>query len=222
MNAPARRVQPWVKICGITHPADALEAIRLGAAALGFNFYPGSKRRVSIEADAGWIAELPSCVQKIAVVVNARRAEIDRLMEGGLVDAIQLHGDEDAEFCRALQTAGIPFIKAIRVRDAASLENVERFQARDVVLDAFQPGEYGGTGRRVDWSLAAAFAARRPAGIARIILSGGLAPEHVADPIRPVRPGGVDVASGVEGAIGPRRKDAQKMRAFFEAVSSAE
>ena len=115
-----------------------------------------------------------------------------------------MHGDEDETFCQALRAAGLPFIKAIRVRDEESLAAPERFGTDHLLLDAYRPDAYGGTGHTLDWAVAARFAAAHP--------------ENVAEAVRRVRPFAVDVASGVEGAAGPRRKDPAKMRDFIAAV----
>jgi phosphoribosylanthranilate isomerase len=211
-----------VKICGLTNPADAEMAITLGADALGFNFYPPSPRSLDLEKDADWIRGLPASAQKVAVTVNPRREEIDRLLEAGVADVIQLHGDEDEDFCRALWEARIPFAKAIRVRGETALWRSERFHTSSLLLDAYQPNAFGGTGHQVDWALAARFSAEQKIARRRVILSGGLKPENVAEAILQVRPAGVDAASGVEGPDGnPRRKDAERVRAFIEAVRNA-
>ena len=207
-----------VKICGVTHPEDAALAVELGADALGLNFYPKSVRCLSIKRDGDWLKELPRGVSRIAVVVNATRGEIAHLFETGLVDAVQLHGDEDAAFCLALQREGLPFIKALRMRDEAVLEEAQRFGTGDLLIDAYHPGAYGGTGQPVDWGLATRFAARYPG----VILAGGLHPGNVAEAIRAVRPHAVDVASGVERNGRARRKDAEKLREFFVAIQAAD
>lgn len=215
----SRRVQ--VKICGLTNPEDALAAIALGADALGFNFYPKSSRALDLDRNAAWIRALPPGFQKIAVTVNPSRDLIDRLLTAGAADLIQLHGDEDEAFCAALARDGIPFVKAIRVRDESSLANPERFGGPAILLDAFQPGAFGGTGHRLDWALARRFVDAHGARL-RVILSGGLDPDNVGEAVRDVRPAGVDVASGVERAGDARRKDPERMRAFIAAVRLAE
>ncbi len=211
-----------VKICGLTHPDDAALAVFLGADALGLNFYPGSPRCLHPARDAGWLRALPPGVRRVAVVVNASREELRRLLGEGLADAVQLHGDEDAAFCAALAVEGIPFAKAIRVRDADSLRDPARFGTPDLVLDAFRPDAYGGTGQTIDWTLAAEFARAVPPPARRTVLSGGLGPENVAEAVRRVRPYGVDVASGVEGRGTPRRKDPARLRDFLVGVRSAD
>ena len=213
-SADPSRVQ--VKICGITNPTDAEMAIALGADMLGFNFYPGSARCIELRRAQAWLRELPAGVRKLGVVVNQPTLGRE-IYEAGLVDALQLHGDEDAAVCAELRAAGVVFVKALRVRDASTLAAPERYGTAEILLDAFHPGAYGGTGNRMDWSLAARFAEGHPQ--LRVMLSGGLTPENVGEAVRTVRPlFAVDVASGVESRTDPRRKDSERMRSLIEAV----
>ena len=211
-----------VKVCGITHPDDAALAAELGADALGLNFYERSPRALDLARDTAFLRALPAGLRRVAVLVNAPFALAERLVGEGFVDAVQLHGDEDETFCLRLRSAGVPFIKAIRVRDESALLRPERYGTDHLLLDAFRPDAYGGTGHTLDWALAARFAADGRAANRRTILSGGLVPENVAEAVRRVRPDAVDVASGVEGAAGPRRKDVARLRAFMVAVRSVE
>ncbi len=207
-----------VKICGLTNEEDACAAIATGADALGFNFYPGSARALDPDRDFDWIRRLPRPIQRVAVAVNPDRALVDRLLATGAIDLIQLHGDESEAFCAELRAAGIPFVKAIRVRDAASLERLERFGSPAILLDAYRGDAFGGTGHRLDWTLARRLVDE---GQYSVILAGGLTPENVAEAIAEVRPAGVDVASGLERPGEPRRKDPARMAAFFAAVRQA-
>ncbi len=209
-----------VKICGVTHPEDAAAAVALGADALGMNFYPGSPRCLDPKHDGPWVRELAGAVSRVAVLVNPVRAEIDRLLAENLVDAVQLHGDEDPEFCRSLADAGISFAKALRVRGAESLRFAGEFHTRWLVLDAYDPKAYGGTGRTADWTLAARCVSVNEAGGCHVILSGGLGPGNVAEAIRRVRPFAVDVASGVERPDDRRRKDHGRMKTFLSEVQA--
>lgn len=207
-----------VKICGVTNRADAEAAIDLGADALGFNLFSGSKRFIAIRESAAWIGALPPYVTRVAVMVNPRLPEAVEAQE--TFDTVQLHGHEDAQFCAELARASVrSFVKAIAARDAASLENAERFSTAHVLLDAFSPVAFGGTGQQIDLELAAHFTATHEH--LRVILSGGLTPENVADAVRRVRPYAVDVASGVETDRNPRKKDFAKMREFIRAVREA-
>lgn len=211
-----------VKICGLTCVEDAALAIELGADALGFNFYPGSSRFLDCDTQTGWLRDLPASVQRVAVVVNATQPFVERLIRERLVDSIQLHGDEEEGFCSGLRETGIRFSKAIRVRDLQALERPERFQTADLLLDAYQQGAFGGTGHRVDWALAAEFTEQQSVAGRRVILSGGLTPENVAEAVLRVNPFAVDVASGVEELGNPRRKSATRLRAFIAAVREAD
>lgn len=203
-----------VKICGITTPEDAEAAIEAGADALGFNGFPGSKRYIDIAAQASWIAQLPPFVMRVAVLVNPTAEEAHALLALPGIDVLQFHGDETPAFCEPFRGHG--FIKAVAARDAAALEASCHYATQTLLLDAYVPGAYGGTGQLIDLPLAAAFVARHRD--ARIVLSGGLTPENVAEAVRVVRPWAVDVASGVEAH--PRKKDTARMRAFVEAVRS--
>ena len=211
-----------VKICGLTHPEDAAEAVALGADALGLNFYPGSPRCLDPVRDAGWLRELAGVVPRVAVLVNPARTEIDRLLAENLVDSVQLHGDEDPEFCRLLAGAGVPFAKALRVRGEETLRMAGSFHTGWLVLDAFDPQAYGGTGKTADWTLAARCVREGKANGYEVVLSGGLHPGNVVRAVELVRPFAVDVASGVEKSGDRRRKDRSRMEAFLSEVRSAE
>ena len=211
-----------VKICGVTHPDDAAAAVALGVDALGVNFYPGSPRCLDPARDAGWLRELAGIVPRVAVLVNPTRAEIGRLLADNLADSVQLHGDEDPAFCRELAAEKIPFAKALRVRDEKSLRPAGSFYTDWVLLDAFDPQAYGGTGRTADWTLATRAVREGKKAGHRIILSGGLGPGNVAQAIARVQPFAVDVASGVEKTGDRRRKDHARMDAFFSEVRSLE
>ena len=215
MEFPAGRVA--VKICGITNREDALAAIDAGADFLGFNMWTGTKRFINLEANADWIAALARRASRVALLVNATRAETERIAALPFVDALQFHGDEDAAFCKWAAALGKPILKAIRTRDAAAFSDAGNFSTPHILLDAFMPGEFGGTGARVDVDLARRFASENPT--LKLWLAGGLTAENVADAVRAIRPAAVDVSSGVESAGG--RKDAAKMRAFVAAARSA-
>ena len=214
MELPAGRVA--VKICGLTNRDDALAAIDAGADFLGFNTWTGTKRFINLEAGADWIAALPQAVGRVALLVNAPRAETERIAALPFVDALQFHGDEDADFCKWAAALGKPILKAIRARDGDAFGQAGIFSTTHILLDAHVPGEFGGTGARVDVGLAQRFKTEHPA--LRLWLAGGLTAENVAEAVQMIRPAAVDVSSGVESAVG--RKDAAKMSAFVEAVRS--
>ena len=201
-----------IKICGITAQEDASMAIDAGADALGFNFFRGSRRFISLEENRCWIASLVGQAFRVAVVVNASREELTALRESGCFEAVQFHGTETPDLCA---TIGFPvWIRAVRVQGEDSLAQALQFNTPNLLLDAWSDGSYGGTGRNVDWTSAARFAAAQPS--RRLILAGGLNPGNVGNAIRAVRPHAVDVASGVENS--PGRKDIRRIRDFVRAV----
>lgn len=203
-----------VKVCGVTRKQDAVAAVEAGVDALGFNFYPKSKRVVRLEDIAGWVEELPPDIGRIAVVVQPSEELLGELADSGIFHALQFHGGEDPEFCA--RWGGEFFVKARAVSDGTSAEAALADQAPSLLLDAHAPGVFGGTGQVIDWSLAA----RVTAGAGRpVVLSGGLKPENVAEAVRQVRPTAVDTASGVESA--PGIKDDARMRALVKAVANA-
>ena len=213
LTLPAGRVA--VKICGVTNRDDALGAVKVGADVLGFNTWTGSKRYLDLETNASWIAGVP--VSRVALLVNASLEEAARVAALPFIDALQLHGDEDATYCAAAAQLGKPIIKALRVRGAEDFAAAESFGTPRLLLDAQVPGAYGGTGARVEVGLVQEFSKRHPN--LELWLAGGLLPGNVADAVRAVRPRVVDVSSGVESQ--PGKKDFARMQAFCAAARGA-
>ena len=202
-----------LKVCGITREDNAMGLVGLGVDALGFNFWPGSKRYLD-PAGALWLGGLGDRVLRVGVFVNAPAGLPVRLVADGLLDAVQLHGDERAEDLVALRGAGIPVIRSAAASSMASLEEVLVVRPDALLLDAHAPGVYGGTGKVIDWQLAAAFRGRHPG--VPLILAGGITPENAAEAARSVRPVALDVASGVEAS--PGVKDLGKVAAVLAAL----
>ena len=201
-----------IKICGITRETDASLAAALGATWLGFVFWPRSPRAVPPATAAGILASLPPHVGGVGVFVNQAIDEVNAIADEVGLAAIQLHGDESDAECAACRRR---VIRAVRL----SADDDERagdaiWPDATLLLDAYDPVRYGGTGQAVDWRVARQIARRR-----RTLLSGGLRPDNVATAVRAVEPYGIDVSSGVE--VSPGIKDPEKLRAFFEAVPSA-
>jgi len=199
-----------VKICGVTSVDDARMAAEMGASAVGLVFWPRSPRAVEIEQAKRIVAALPPFVSAVGVFVNQPEAA-DIAREVGL-SAVQLHGDEPPDTYRSLP---LRVIKAVAVTGNGSGDLAAAIPASaTVLLDAHDPVKRGGTGRAIDWTVAAAVARRRP-----IILSGGLNADNVASAVEAVRPYAIDVSSGVESA--PGRKDAAKLRALFDVLRTS-
>jgi phosphoribosylanthranilate isomerase len=194
-----------VKICGITNLEDAIMSVEAGADALGFVFYDKSPRYISPEQASEIIRHLPPFVQTVGLFVNDTAERINRLADCCRLDIVQLHGEETPDLCSAVNRR---VIKALRVRDITSLEQMARYQVSAFLLDAWSPVAYGGTGLTFNWDIAA-IAAKNSS----VVLAGGLTPENVAEAIVKTRPYAVDVSSSLE--LRPGKKDAAKTCAFI-------
>ena len=201
-----------VKICGVTNVADALAAAEAGADMIGLMFYEQSPRHVTVPTAAEIHRALPPFVLRVGVFVNPEEALVTRALGDCGLSLLQFHGDEPSEFCTQF---GLMSLKALRVRDAESLDQLADYQTDAFLLDAHAKSGLGGTGEKFNWDLAvAAQKFGKP-----IFLAGGLTPENVAEAVRQVRPFAVDVSSGVESA--PGKKDHAKVQAFIAAVRAA-
>ncbi|MCC6391900.1 MAG: phosphoribosylanthranilate isomerase [Bryobacterales bacterium] len=195
-----------IKVCGITTAEDAAAAVAGGATAIGFNFYPNSKRYITPEAAAGIARDLPGGVTKVGVFVNETAAEMERVAALVPLDVAQLHGDEAPD--QAPRT--IRFWKAFRVDERFDAARFELYpQAEAFLLDGPAGAEYGGSGKPFAWSLAAGSPRK-------IVIAGGLDASNVGEAIRQARPWGVDACSRIESA--PGRKDHRKMSEFLKAA----
>lgn len=201
-----------VKICGITTIEDALLAAELGASAIGLVFWPDSPRFVDLGHAKAIVRALPPFLSAVGVFVDQEDEALYVAQETGL-SAVQFHGDE---LPASYRTFPVRVIKAVTVRDASAGEAAAAVPASATVLvDAHDPIKRGGTGRAVDWSIAATIARERP-----VILSGGLTAANAVDAMDAVRPYALDLSSGVESA--PGRKDPAKLRALFAALRAAD
>jgi phosphoribosylanthranilate isomerase len=194
-----------VKICGITNVEDALHAVQAGADALGFVFYEPSPRDVSPEQAASIIKALPPFVQAVGLFVNAEVDFVNAIAEQCRLDLVQLHGDESPEYCDRIARR---VIKAFRVKEIASLDSVRNYRVAGILLDAYSPKAFGGTGLTFNWEIALAAKTNGP-----VILAGGLTPDNVHQAVERVDPYGVDVSGGVE--VVPGRKDPEKVKEFI-------
>jgi phosphoribosylanthranilate isomerase len=197
-----------VKICGIIDPGDARAAVRAGADFLGFVFYPASRRHVG-EAAVGWIRRV-SGAPTVGVFLDQDPEFIRRMRNEAHLSFVQLHGGESPELCAELGGRE-KVIKAVAVGGRMDWGLVRAYgQVARVLFDTASPAG-GGTGRPFDWRV---LASAPPALL--FWLAGGLRATNVARALVQAHPAGVDVASGVEDALG--RKDPDKMRRLVEAV----
>ncbi len=200
-----------VKICGITNAADALAAAEAGADALGFVFWDQSPRYAAVETVAAIIRDLPPFITKVGVFVDAPENLVVQAASQCGLNLLQFHGNETPEYCLQF---GLMSMKAFRVRGPESLTGIQEYATDAWLLDAYAPGQPGGTGERFNWDLALeAGKFGRP-----IFLAGGLTAQNVSSAIGQARPYGVDVSSGVE--LVPGKKDHAKLKDFIAAAKN--
>jgi phosphoribosylanthranilate isomerase len=222
----------WIKICGMTNPADALAAAEAGADAIGMLFAP-SRRRISIEQGREIARALPQHVEKVGLFYDESASTIEDITDDVGLTAVQLHGDESPDFVATLfrgegRRSRVRVFKTIHITDDAPPDvgpylrgdTADAFLLDTVVTDRVTGVvRRGGTGQTFDWSrnlaLLEELAAR-----ARVIVAGGLSPVNVGDAVRIMRPWGVDVCSGVERE--PGQKDVQKLREFVAAARAVD
>ncbi|WP_148862649.1 phosphoribosylanthranilate isomerase [Marinobacter fonticola] len=199
-----------VKICGITRIEDAVQAVEAGADAIGLVFYPPSPRAVDVEQAARIVRALPPFVEAVGLFVNPDPDLVRTVIDEVGIGLLQFHGDEPSSFCAQFHQR---WLKAVRVRDMEDVPSAYRVypDASGLLVDAYDPKKYGGTGQIFDWSL---IPQERPR---PLILAGGLNSANVAAAVAAVRPWAVDVSGGVEREKGI--KDASRIIEFIREVN---
>jgi phosphoribosylanthranilate isomerase len=200
-----------VKICGLTAVDQAVACVDLGADAIGINFVPSSVRRIDLATGRAIVRAVGSRALVVAVVANESVEAMRAVLEASGAGCLQLHGDEPADDVAALLPHAY---KAVRVATSDDVAVAESMPGDYVLVDAKAENMLGGTGRLLDWSLVASLATRR-----RLVLAGGLTPDNVAGAVAAVHPWCVDVASGVESAVGI--KDRGRVEAFIRNARGA-
>jgi len=204
----------FVKYCGITNFEDAKDAIDLGVDALGFNFYAGSSRSISVPDAQTIVRRLPPKVWMVGVFVNHTRSQVEQIARQVGLDTLQFHGDEDAEFCSGWDEWRT--IKAIRLgkESEVSIESISAYeqQVDHLLFDSFSKENYGGTGEQIKDSKELNLKSL----VSNAMLAGGITPENAKEKIEQFSPWGLDVASGVE--VMPGKKSFEKMKNLLDSV----
>lgn len=193
-----------IKLCGLSRLCDIEDANEIKPDYIGFVFIPKSKRYVTYEKAAELKSRLSSEIQAVGVFVNEHPQDVAKLLQNGIIDIVQLHGDEDENYITQLRLlTDKPIIKAFRIEAANDIKKAEQSTADYILLDSG-----AGTGKVFDWDILKTIG--RP-----YFLAGGLNVHNVADAIKLLRPFAVDVSSGIET---DGMKDKTKMAAFVAAV----
>lgn len=201
-----------IKICGITNPKNALDAVDLGVDALGFVFFGESPRYIEPKKARKIINLLPLFVLRVGLFVNASKEEVLSAISDSSVNVLQFHGDEDEQFCNQFN---LPYIKAISFQDGVNLlEYCKLFTSSSAILiDTYSENMRGGTGKTFNWDL---LPKELPL---PLIIAGGLDSGNVSSLINSINPYGVDVSGGVESDKGI--KDYTMMKNFVLGVHNA-
>lgn len=206
-----------IKICGLTDPGEAAFVNANQVDFIGnVLFFEKSKRNIDLTTARLIHAELAKNVKKVAVVVSPSADHLLQIEEAGF-DYVQIHGEMPEE--KLLAKISVPVWKAFNGRELHP-EAVNEYGDRiaGFLFDANAPG----SGRAADWQrLKELFASHRLPDSKLCFVAGGLNPENVAEVIRMLRPGGVDVSSGVEYAE-KKGKDPKAVERFVRAVRRAD
>lgn len=194
----------FVKICGITNEEDALLAVAMGADCIGFNFVPGSPRKISPDEADAIRRRLPHGTVTVGVFKNESPEKIVSTVTSCGLSGAQLHGREPITEVRWIRKR-LPFVIQAFSAEDPNLSSAANSPADIILIDAATPG----AGRVFDWRLAS----NAPNGT-RLMVAGGLTPDNVAEAIEHIKPYGVDVATGVESS--PGKKDPKKMQRFID------
>lgn len=197
-----------IKLCGLSHARDIEVANELMPDYIGFVFAPKSKRYVMPETATELKRLLVPDIKAVGVFVNESSKTVADLLNNGVIDIAQLHGDEGEDYITQLRLlTDKPIIKAFRIKAANDIEIAEQSTADYILLDSG-----AGTGMIFDWNLVKSI--RRP-----YFLAGGLDAHNVADAVKALHPFAVDVSSGIETN---GFKDKTKMAAFVATVRKEE
>lgn len=194
-----------IKICGITNKEDSLQAVELGADAIGFIFAESS-RRIDPEKARAISFTLPPFINKVGVFTDSMHNEIERIINYCRLDTVQLHNTEAID-----NGFSVPTIRVFQIGDNEVIETIRELKINCFLLDTYDKKLSGGTGRSFDWEIA-----RKATRFGKVILAGGLNHLNIRQALDAVHPYAVDVSSGIEER--PGKKDHQKMRLFINEV----
>lgn len=196
-----------VKICGITNVEDAQVSVENSVDALGFIFYEKSKRFIQPGTASKIISSLPFFILKVGVFVNAELKYVNDISKGIGLNAVQLHGDEDAEY---ISQINLPVIKAVRISNNFDFDSLSKYGNVNFLFDTYDDSDLGGTGKSFNWEII-------PKEIRnKVVIAGGVSVDNVEEIYRKIKPAGVDLSSSLETE--PGEKDHKKVIQFINIV----
>lgn len=196
-----------IKICGITSLEDAEASYSLGADALGFIFFPDSKRYIDPSRAAEIISRIPPFTVKVGVFVNEKPETVNKIALETGINLVQLHGDETPDYISALN---YPVIKAFRVSEGFNFDLLSEYSNCSFLLDTYDAKDYGGTGISFNWD-------NIPIELrGKIILAGGISEKNILQVHTEINPYAVDISSSIESS--PGKKDINKLKSLFKII----
>jgi len=207
-------VKIQVKICGLTKIDEAQKIAALGVNAIGFVFYPKSRRHISVKKAKEIQRSLPSKVSCVGVFVDESFSSIMQKVNDCHLDAVQLHGNETREMVSKLKKENLNVIKALYMEDEPNIKNAKKYEASSYLVECC-PGKLpGGNARSWNWNKTRSYKTNAP-----LILAGGLTPDNIEEAVLSCMPDAVDISSGVE--ISPGHKDILKVKHLLKNLKSA-
>jgi phosphoribosylanthranilate isomerase len=203
-----------VKVCGMKYRDNIHQLVELEPDFMGLIFYPKSKRFVDDTQNESIIQAIPDTIQKVGVFVNSTPEEIIEKADRYKLNYVQLHGDENPDFCIKLKNQHIKNIKVFRITDNISEDKLEAFSAcSDFFLFDTQTSNYGGSGRKFNWEMLDSIPIDKP-----FFLSGGIGPNDAEkiSKLNLTNMYAVDINSQFE--LEPGRKDIEKVKLFMEKI----
>jgi phosphoribosylanthranilate isomerase len=202
-----------VKVCGMKYEANISELSKTDIDFMGFIFYEKSVRYTE-----NIPVSVPEHIQKVGVFVNKDISELKEIANTNQLDYIQLHGDEDAEYCKNVKNAGLKLIKVFRIDESFDFNQCKPYsELAEMFLFDKKVKKYGGSGKKFDWDLLHKYREKVP-----FLLSGGISPEDhtLIKDMEHEYLTGVDLNSNFEKE--PALKDVDMIKTFIKNLKSNE
>ncbi len=199
------KTKTLVKICGITSVEQAIQVAELGTNAIGIISVNESPRYISPEKKKEIFKTLKDLYPEIERVSVVKNSPIDLIVKNFLGEPnetiIQLHGDEDIDYCKKLkqQIPKVGLWKAFRIKNEQDLVKIKSYEnfVDAILLDSWNEKLYGGSGNRIDQRFLENLSFSKP-----WWLAGGVSKDWINVIFSKIKPNGIDISSSVETSPG--------------------
>ena len=214
------KTKTLVKICGVTSIEQAIQIAKLGPNAIGIISVEESPRYISPDKKKEIFKTLKNLYPNIERVTVIKNKSVDSMisnfLEEPLENTIQLHGDENIDYCQELKKKipNVKLWKAFRIKTKKDLDSVIPFEnfIDAILLDSWNEETYGGSGKRIASKYLEDISFKKP-----WWLAGGVSIEWIEEIFKNIKPNGVDISSSVETS--PGRKDIKKIETIFKEIN---